>query len=62
MEPNGESSMSDKVNSFESKILEVIAQEKTLPIVTIYGVLNLISSDMLNKASMARVMFSAGRK
>ncbi len=50
------------VNSFEVKVLALIDEEKTLPIVTIYGVLKLIANDMITKASMARVMLSQGDK
>lgn len=47
------------INNFEIKLLKLIDSEKDIPIVTIYGVLKLIASDILNKASMARVMLSA---
>ena len=51
---------SNEINNFEIKLTRLINQESTIPIVTIYGVLKLIASDMLNKASMARVMLSKG--
>lgn len=52
----------DKINAFEIQLLDLIAQHEDIQLVTIYGVLQLVSNDLLNKASMARIMLSEGSK
>jgi hypothetical protein len=49
------------VNNFELKLTTLINQENNIPLVTVYGVLKLIAADLLNKASMARIMLSEGK-
>lgn len=50
----------DSINNFEIELQDLIDSASNIPLVTVYGVVKLIASDMLNKASMARVMLMSG--
>ena len=55
------SSNTADINEFERELLDLIDRDQTIELVTIYGVLQLVAADILNKASMARVMLSEGK-
>lgn len=49
------------INEMEREILNIIDKSAVnIPLVTTYGVLSLIAQDLLNKASMARIMITGG--
>jgi len=50
----------ESINNFEIELQDLIDSASNIPLVTVYGVVKLIASDMLNKASMARVMLMSG--